>query len=124
MSGRGTITSRTRVSPNSKIEWIRSFSSSSMAASSDATSAMALISSSVASGPWGSPRPGMIAFATLTRTAASGPMARCTAMRIGATRRAHLSVCWTAHVFGVTSAKMNSRIVITTVDTSSLHRWR
>ena len=51
------MTSRTSVSPNSKIEWISSFSSSSIADSSEATSAIARISSSVTNGPSGSPRP-------------------------------------------------------------------
>ena len=47
MSGRGTITSRTTVSPNSMIEWMRARSSVSMASPSRATSAMASSSDSV-----------------------------------------------------------------------------
>src|ERR671935_145717 len=58
-SGRGTITSRTIVSPNSKIEWISSTSSSSICSSSEATSASWRSSRSVMNGPCGSPRPGI-----------------------------------------------------------------
>ena len=46
-SGRGTMTSRTMVSPNWKMEWMRSASSSSISDSSEATSAMVRISCSV-----------------------------------------------------------------------------
>ena len=58
MSGRGSITSRTTVSPNSKIEWISSRSSVSISASSAATSAIERISCSVTNGPSARPRPG------------------------------------------------------------------
>ena len=47
MSGRGTMTSRAIVSPNSKMEWISSFSSSSISPSEEATSALARSSCSV-----------------------------------------------------------------------------
>ena len=58
MSGRGTMTSRRMVSPNSKIEWIISRSSSSMTSSRSASSTMALISSSDTNGPLFRPLPG------------------------------------------------------------------
>ena len=58
MSGRGTITSRTTVSPNSKIEWMSSRSSVSIDASCAATSAIVRISSSVTNGPPRKPLPG------------------------------------------------------------------
>ena len=51
MSGRGTITSRTTVSPNSMIEWMRARSSVSMTSPSTATSAMASSSDSVTAEP-------------------------------------------------------------------------
>ena len=74
MSGRGTMTSRTTVSPNSKMEWISSFSSSSIdESSSEATSAIARISCSVANGPSGSPRPGSTTLAMPTSRCATGP---------------------------------------------------
>ena len=58
MSGRGSITSRTTVSPNSKIEWMSWRSSTSIDSSSAATSAIARRSSSVTNGPSLRPRPG------------------------------------------------------------------
>ena len=51
MSGRGTITSRTTVSPNSMIEWMSWRSSRSITSSSTATSARASSSSSDTNGP-------------------------------------------------------------------------
>ena len=51
MSGRGTITSRTTVSPNSMMEWMRARSSVSITSPSRATSAMASSSDSVTLDP-------------------------------------------------------------------------
>ena len=51
MSGRGTMTSRTTVSPNSMMEWMRARSSVSMTSPSTATSAMARSSDSVTAAP-------------------------------------------------------------------------
>ena len=73
MSGRGTITSRTIVSPNSKIEWISSFSSSSISPSLDATSAEARSSCSVMYGPSFKPLPGMSTFASLSSAVGERP---------------------------------------------------
>ena len=63
MSGRGSITSRTTVSPNSKIEWMSRRSSRSMTSSSAATSAIVRISSSVTNGPSFRPLPGSTTLA-------------------------------------------------------------
>ena len=63
MSGRGIITSRTRVSPNSKIEWMSLRSSPAIDSSSAATSAIVRISSSVMKGPCFNPFPGSTTFA-------------------------------------------------------------
>ncbi len=90
--------------------------------SSEATSAMARISSSVANGPWGSPRPGMSTLATFTSRRATGPTAVVIATMIGASRSATRSVCCTVNVLGVTSAKTNRTSVIPTVETSSAQR--
>src|SRR5712692_7604742 len=60
MSGRGTMTSRTTVSPNSKIELIIWRSCVSMTSSDSATSSIDMISSSEATGPRGRPWPGRI----------------------------------------------------------------
>ena len=57
------ITSRTTVSPNSKIEWMSRRSSRSIASSSAATSAIVRRSSSVTNGPSFRPLPGSITFA-------------------------------------------------------------
>ena len=76
MSGRGTITSRTIVSPNSKIEWISSFSSSSISPSSDATSADARSSCSVMYGPCFKPLPGMSTLASSQQTLRERPEQR------------------------------------------------
>ena len=62
-SGRGTMTSRTIVSPNSKIEWISSFSSRSIEPSSWPTSAIERRSASDTNGPCFRPRPGRSTFA-------------------------------------------------------------
>ena len=119
MSGRGTITSRAMVSPNSKIEWMSSFSSSSISPSSEATSAEARSSCSVMNGPSRSPLPGISALASRTRLFATGPSS-VPMKEIGrATKSATPSVRWIANVFGVTSAKRNSSSVIATVATIS-----
>jgi hypothetical protein len=70
------MTSRAIVSPNSKIEWMSSFSSSSISPSLDATSAEAFSSCSVMYGPSFSPFPGMSTFASLRSALASGPRMR------------------------------------------------
>ncbi len=64
MSGRGSMTSRTTVSPNSKIEWMSSRSSVSIDDSLAATSAIVRISSSVTNGPPRRPLPGITMLAS------------------------------------------------------------
>ena len=68
-------------------------------------------------GPCFKPLPGMITFASFSSPLASGPTSR---VRKHQDRRRVIrptrSVCWIANVFGVTSAKTNSRIVMATVE--------
>src|SRR5574341_147820 len=73
MSGRGTITSRTTVSPNSKMEWIISRSSSSMTSSRSASSTMARSSSSETNGPVLRPLPGVMTLPMPISRRVSGP---------------------------------------------------
>ena len=109
MSGRGTITSRTIVSPNSKIEWISSFSPSSIAPPPRRRRRSARSSCSVTNGPCGRPLPGHDHVRQLHRGRASGPTSRPSPTMSGASASATRSVCWIANVFGVTSAKTNSK---------------
>ena len=67
-------------------------------------------------GPCFSPLPGMITLANRSSPVARGPSSRRRNTITGATRRATRSVCWMANVLGVTSAKTNSRIVMTIVE--------
>src|SRR5947209_5900078 len=106
MSGRGTITSRTTVSPNSMIEWMRARSSCSMTSSCWATSAIASSSSSEMNGPSLRPLPGMMTLARpirpRERTRSGQKRTRAATGRPA--RRAARSACWIAQVFGAASA--------------------
>ena len=120
MSGRGTITSRTTVSPNSMICSMRSRSSSSITSSSTATSARASSSSSDTKGPSLRPLPGSSTLAIPIRprerilmgqkraSTATGPAAS----------RAERSGCWMAQVLGAASAtvKTSTTLMITAID--------
>ena len=98
MSGRGTMTSRTTVSPNSMIEWMRRRSSRSMTSPSVATSTVASSSDSDTKGPSLRPLPGTRTLARpmsardRRRTSGNPAMAWTT----GATRSAARSGCCTA----------------------------
>src|SRR3954453_22395474 len=113
MSGRGTITSRTTVSPNSMMEWISWRSCDSISPSSTATSAMASSSSSETNGPAFRPLPGRMMLDTPIRPRASnrngGKLT--SAWMTGAVKRAARSECWTAHVLGAASA--NTKMITT-----------
>ena len=67
-SVRGTITSRTRVSPSSKTEWIICRSPDSMTLLASARSTSSRSSASDANGPSLKPRPGVIALPTRIST--------------------------------------------------------
>ena len=70
---RGTITSRTVVSPSSKTEWIILRSSDSMSADASAMSTSSRSSVSVLNGPSRKPLPGVSALPTRISSRGSGP---------------------------------------------------
>jgi len=117
------MTSRTTVSPNSKIEWMRRRSSPSIDASLAATSAMVRISSSVTKGPVFRPFPGRTTLAT--------PMSRFDSQRSGAkwvrnqsmgvSASAARSVCCTAKVLGATSPITKNRKICSTMPSTTPH---
>ena len=121
MSGRGTITSRTTVSPNSMIEWMRARSSFSITSSSTATSAMASSSSSERNGPCLRPLPGSSALASPMRPVVSIRTGgkRTIAATGRAANNAARSECWSAHVFGAASAKTKITITSKAVATAT-----
>ena len=108
MSVRGTMISRTTVSPKSMIDSIRSRSDSSMTACSMASSARARISSSVTNGPFFRPLPGRITLATPMRARAGMRSTQPANSTMGAVNNAARSVCCNAQVFGAASAITNS----------------
>ena len=79
-SVRGTITSRTRVSPSSKTEWIICRSPDSMTLLASARSTSSRSSASEANGPSLKPRPGVIALPTRISSRGSGPSTLVTAI--------------------------------------------
>src|ERR671911_259975 len=117
MSGRGTITSRTTVSPNSMIDSMSARSSSSITPSSTPSSATASNSSSDTYGPCASPLPG--------RSRLVRPMSARDAIRSGENRTrarmgraaasAERSGLSTAHVRGSDAATTNTTTTSTAV---------
>ena len=75
MSVRGTMTSRTIVSPNSNTEWIISRSPGSMTRRSPSRSTSPRRSSSDSAGPSLAPRPGVSALPAASSSRGSGPSA-------------------------------------------------
>ncbi len=129
MSGRGIMTSRTIVSPNSMIDSMRARSSSSMTPSSTPSSATASSSSSDdTNGPCLSPDPGSTRLETAMRprvarrTGANRATAR-TGRATASDTRSGLS---TAHVLGAVSASTNttptSMAIATTMPTTPKRR--
>ena len=84
MSVRGTITSRTTVSVNSKTEWMSSRSSSSRTSSSVASSTMLSSCSSLRRTATRAMRPGVTRLPSATSPCASGPRMTRTPRTIGA----------------------------------------
>ena len=72
-SGRGTITSRTSVSPSSNTEWIILRSSSSTTPLVLAMSTSSRSSTSEENGPWRKPLPGVSALPMRISSRVSGP---------------------------------------------------
>ena len=106
MSVRGTITSRTSLSPISMIPWIISRSSSSMTPCSSDTWSSVISSCSVRYGARAA-RPPVIARDTSVMNHSTGRRTRARASTGPAARSARLSARRIAMVFGVTSAKMS-----------------
>ena len=98
------MTSRTTVSPNSKIEWMSSRSSVSIESSSAATSAMVRMSASVVKGPDRIPLPGNTTFAKPMNSRVSRRSGRkpVTDTSSGEMNSAVRSLCCSANVFGTT----------------------
>ena len=121
MSGRGTMTSRTTVSPNSMIEWMRVRSSVSITSSSSATSAMASSSDSDTSDPRYWPLCPMSRLARPIRapdTMRTGEN-RTRADTRGALNSAARSGCCTAQVLGTASARTKMTTISKTVATTT-----
>ena len=117
MSVRGTITSRTTVSPNSMIEWMRARSSVSMTSPSTATSAMASSSDSVTGAPRSRPCSPMKRLARpmrppeTIRTGQKRTRADTTAPSTGRPAPGW----WTAQFFGTASANTKITTISKTV---------
>jgi hypothetical protein len=82
---RGTITSRTMVSPRSNTDWIMARSPSSTSPPRSAMSTISRSSTSDENGPSRKPRPGVIALPTRISSVASGPSRRASIRSGGAT---------------------------------------
>ena len=102
MSVRGTMTSRTRVSPSSKTEWIISRSSGSMTLRSSARSTRSRSSASEVNGPSLKPLPGVTALPSSMRSLGRGPKIRVRPYTTGALASAIGSACWRPSVRGET----------------------
>ncbi|KIX78662.1 hypothetical protein SF12_07935 [Streptomyces sp. MBRL 601] len=101
-SVRGTITSRTRVSPSSKTECTMRRSSSSMSCSFSARSTSARSSASLANGPCRNPLPGVRALPSRISSLGIGPMIRASGSSTYAAAVAVFSGCWRPMVRGDT----------------------
>ena len=102
MSVRGTMTSRARVSPSSKTEWIISRSPASMSAESRAMSTRSRSSLSLSNGPSRNPFPGVTAFVSAMRSRLNGPRTRRSHTVAGAAASATRVLCCTPSVPGET----------------------
>ncbi len=123
MSGRGTMTSRTMVSPNSMIWLMSSRSSRSITSSSTAASTIASSSSSETKGPSFSPFPGRITLVRPMRpreSSRSGPN-RESAETGGAAMSAARSGCSMAQVLGAASASTKTTTTLRNVATATPH---
>ena len=103
MSGRGTITSRTTVSPKVKMEWISSRSCGSMLPSSCPTSAIVRMSPSETNGPCLSPFPGSSTFASPMSARVGRLSTRPRKYTTGASASATRSLCRMPNVFAMAS---------------------
>ena len=101
-SVRGTITSRTMVSPSSKTECTIRRSSSSISDSDSARSTAARSSASLANGPRLKPFPGVSALPSRISSPGTGPITRASGSRTYDAAVAVFSGCWRPMVRGET----------------------
>ena len=111
MSVRGTMTSRTTVSLNSKIEWMSSRSPSSSTSSSVASSTM-LSSCSSLETPAKRRRPGVTRLPSETSAFASGPRSTRRKCTSGALRRSTVSACALPTLRGLAPTSTNDTAVM------------
>ena len=117
MSVRGTMTSRARVSPSSKTEWIISRSPASMRALSRATSTRSRSSLSLSNGPSRKPLPGVTALVRAMSRRENGPSRRRSHTVVGAAARATGVLCCAPSVPGdtpTTAKEMRAMIAMAT----------
>ncbi len=117
---RGTITSRTVVSPSSKTEWIILRSPDSISADASAMSTISRSSVSVENGPSRKPRPGVIALPTRISSRGNGPSTEVNTARGPAESVATVSACWRPRVRGATPITTNETTSITPIAVSTL----
>ena len=106
MSVRGTITSRTMVSPRSKTEWIIRRSPDSITSVATARSTSSRSSASVANGPSLKPLPGVSALPIRISSRGNGPSTVVTATSGPAKAQATTWACCRPRVRGATPQKM------------------
>ena len=121
-SVRGTITSRTRVSPSSKTEWIIWRSPDSMTLLASARSTSSRSSASDANGPSLKPRPGVIALPTRMSTLGSGPSTLVNAISGPAASSAMRSECCRPTVRGETPMTTNETTTMIPSASSIAHQ--
>ena len=121
-SVRGTITSRTSVSPSSKTEWIICRSPDSMTLLASARSTSSRSSASEANGPSLKPRPGVIALPTRISSRGSGPSTFVAAMSGPAESSATRSECWRPRVRGATPITTNETTSMIASDATTAHQ--
>ena len=117
---RGTITSRTVVSPSSKTEWIIFRSPASISADASAMSTSSRSSVSVENGPSRKPLPGVSALPSRISSRGSGPSTEVTQVSGAADQSATRSLCCRPSVRGATPMTTNDTTSITPIVASAL----
>ena len=121
---RGTITSRTVVSPSSKTEWIILRSPDSMRADASAMSTSSRSSVSVENGPSRNPLPGVSMLPIRISSRGIGPSTVVTQLSGAADQSATRSSCWRPRVRGATPMATNETTSIMPIVVSALGSQR
>jgi hypothetical protein len=121
---RGTITSRTVVSPSSKTEWIIRRSPASMSADASAMSTSSRSSVSLENGPSRKPLPGVRALPIRISSRGSGPSTEVTPLSGAADHSATRSLCCRPSVRGATPIATNETTSITPIVVTALGSQR